>query len=236
MFSHERKVTYSEVSGDGHISPAQIADYFQDCSCAQSDALDMGFEKMAEMGCAWILASWQIIIDSYPEYGQQLQVSTWPYDFNAFYGYRNFELKDAGGKRLAVANSLWVMVDTAGGHLMRITPEMKAIYQFDPKAEMDYGSRKIKMLKDFRDLGTFRVPGYFIDTNRHMNNANYIRLAAEYLPEDAVIRQVRVEYVNAAVYGDEILLKTAEDGGCHQILMENTEGKRLAIVEFITAE
>ena len=41
-----------------------------------------------------------------------------------------------------------------------------------------------------------------IDYNRHLNNANYIRMAMELLPEGFVVRGLRVEYRVAAKSGD----------------------------------
>lgn len=44
-----------------------------------------------------------------------------------------------------------------------------------------------------------------IDYNRHVNNANYIRMAMELLPEDFVINGLRVEYRIAAKLGDTLV-------------------------------
>jgi acyl-CoA thioesterase FadM len=41
-----------------------------------------------------------------------------------------------------------------------------------------------------------------IDYNKHLNNANYVRMAMELLPEDFVVRGLRVEYRVAAKFGD----------------------------------
>ena len=41
-----------------------------------------------------------------------------------------------------------------------------------------------------------------IDYNKHMNNANYVRMAMELLPEDFVVSGLRVEYRVAAKLGD----------------------------------
>ena len=39
MYCMKRPVTYSEVGADYKADMAQIINYFQDCSCFQSDAL-----------------------------------------------------------------------------------------------------------------------------------------------------------------------------------------------------
>jgi acyl-ACP thioesterase len=43
-----------------------------------------------------------------------------------------------------------------------------------------------------------------IDYNRHVNNANYIRMAMELLPEDFVVKGLRVEYRVAAKLGNSL--------------------------------
>lgn len=67
--------------------------------------------------------------------------------------------------------------------------------------------------------------------NRHMNNANYVRVAMELLPDDFLVKGLRVEYRIAAKLGD-VLTPTIFhiDGGFIVSLSINTEIS--AIVEF----
>ena len=44
-----------------------------------------------------------------------------------------------------------------------------------------------------------------IDYNKHLNNANYVRMAMELLPEDFVVSGLRVEYRVAAKLGDKLV-------------------------------
>ena len=57
MYTHDRRVTYSEISMKGFADIAQIAEYFQDCSVFQSEVLGMGLTYMNEHHLAWLLAS-----------------------------------------------------------------------------------------------------------------------------------------------------------------------------------
>lgn len=233
MYTHDRRVTYSEISVDGYADIAKIAEYFQDCSVFQSDILGVGFDYLAKEHLAWLLASWQIIVDRYPEYGEQIQVSTWPYDFNTAFGYRNFLLQDGRGQRLAVANSQWILVDTGTGHPVRITEKITRHYQIEEKANMLYAPRRIAY-KEVQDrCPIITVPRALIDTNHHMNNAQYIRLALEYVPAGRQIRQVRVEYKKAAVMGTVIYPYIYNDGHMLKILMADENRQPYAVVEFI---
>lgn len=50
MYRMKRPVTYSEVGADYRADMAQIINYFQDCSCFQSDELGVGPEKYGDFG------------------------------------------------------------------------------------------------------------------------------------------------------------------------------------------
>lgn len=232
MYTHDRRVTYSEISSGGYADIAQIADYFQDCSAFQSDTLGVGMDYLAQEHLAWLLTSWQIVVEQYPEYGDQIAVSTWPYSFDPIFGYRNFSLQDGQGHRLAVANSQWILVNTENGHPTRITDDITCHYSMDEKADMMYAPRKIafKEVQEARD--SFVVPRAFIDTNQHVNNAQYIRMALEYIPVDFRIHQVRVEYRKAAVMGDRIYPYVFEDGQMVKVMLGDGQKKPYAVVEF----
>ena len=70
-----------------------------------------------------------------------------------------------------------------------------------------------------------------IDYNRHVNNANYIRMAMELLPEDFIIKGLRVEYRVAAKLGDSLTptLFEIENGFVISLAISNEAS---AIVEF----
>ena len=41
----------------------------------------MGTDYLKEKKKAWILSSWQIIVERYPELGEEIEVGTWATDF-----------------------------------------------------------------------------------------------------------------------------------------------------------
>ncbi|MFR5733300.1 MAG: acyl-[acyl-carrier-protein] thioesterase [Clostridium sp.] len=103
---------YSEVDEDRKLSLTGVINYMQDCSTFQSEDLNMGIDYLAEKHRAWLLSSWQIVVDRYPKLGERIVVSTWPYDFKGIYGYRNFTIQDPEGSYLVRANSNWFFFDT----------------------------------------------------------------------------------------------------------------------------
>ena len=232
MYKIDTKVRYSECGEDGKIKLASIINLFQDASSAQSESLGVGMDYLKSVKRAWILNSWQIIVERYPKSHSEIEVTTWPTGFRGVFGPRNFCLKTQDGEMLAYAHTLWVYMDIENGMPTKPSEEEKAIYGTEPPLEMEYASRKIKMPEEAKVVDTISVRKYHIDTNNHMNNCQYVQMAVEVLPEDFRTKQVRVEYKKSAVYGDKIVIKMAEEE--ERIVVELCDEYEVpyAVVEF----
>ena len=89
----------------------------------QSEALGMGIDYLEQHSHIWMLTGWQIRFNRRPGLSEEIVTGTWAYDFDAMYGYRNFILKGAGDETLAVANSIWVLINTHTGRPEKLTME-----------------------------------------------------------------------------------------------------------------
>lgn len=232
MYRIDTKVRYSECGEDGKIKLASIINLFQDASSAQSESLGVGMDYLKSVKRAWVLNSWQIIVERYPKAHEEIEVTTWPTGFRGVFGPRNFCLKTQDGEMLAYAHTLWVYMDIENGMPTKPSEEEKAIYGTEPPLEMEYASRKIKMPEEAKVVDTISVRKYHIDTNNHVNNCQYVQMAVEVLPEDFRTKQVRVEYKKSAVYGDKIVIKMAEEE--ERIVVELCDEYEVpyAVVEF----
>ncbi|MFP3155867.1 thioesterase [Lachnospiraceae bacterium ZAX-1] len=233
MYSFESRIRYSEIDYEGIIKFDAILDYYQDCSTFHSEELGVGMDVMAEWQVAWILSSWQVVVKRYPKMGEKIKIGTWPYQFRGFMGNRNFVMEDEEGKKIAYANSIWVLLDLTTGKPKKAMPQMLEAYQLEPQLLMNCESRKISVPKELKKYPSFPVHKYHIDTNMHVNNAKYILMAQEYLPTGFKIGQMRAEYRKAAVYGDVIYpsVSIGDEDGRITIVLANEEAKPYAVIE-----
>ena len=234
MYTFKTKVRYSECDETGRLSLTAIVNYFQDCCTFQSDELGVGWDALQQINKAWLLNSWHIIVDERPTMNQEIIVGTWPSGFKGFYGTRNFLLQDGDGRVLAYANSLWVFVDTQTGHPSRVPEEIVSRYTQEPPYPMKEVSRKIPVPVELTTLPSFPATPSYIDTNRHVNNGGYVRMASDYLPKDFDCKQLRVEYRNAAVEGDLIQPSRSLTEDTCTIVLAAEDNKPFAIVEYST--
>ena len=232
MYSFDSRVRYSEVDEDQNLSVTGILNYLQDCSTFQSEDLNLGIDYLKESHRAWWLSSWQIVIERYPRLGERLTISTWPYDFRGIYGYRNFTIRDGQGDYLIKANSIWFFFDTEAGRPVKVSEKDVRGYAAagDEKLEMNYAPRRITLPPQYEQETAIPVARHHIDTNHHVNNAQYVEIAREVLPEGIKISELRVEYKKAAVLGDVMIPRVSREDDEFTVALCNGEGMPYAVV------
>jgi acyl-ACP thioesterase len=232
-YQFESRVRYSEMDPERKLTRVSLVDYFQDCSTFQSEECGNGLAYLRKQGKAWMILSWQIEIERRPMLGERIVTATWPYGFKAFYGYRNFTMHDADGEMLAKANSVWVLMDVETGHPAKVMPDMVSSYGvLEPQLPMEECSRKIKVPEGQEKKDALTVCCYHLDTNRHVNNGQYIRMAEEYLPAGFEPKRLRVEYRRQAKLHDSIVPMVHRDAEHIVVSLCDEQEKPYAIVEY----
>ena len=233
MYKFESRIRYSEVDSEGKLSLESLLDYFQDCSTFQSEDLHIGIEYLKERNMAWILSSWQIVAERYPKLGENVSIATIPYEIKNFIGYRNFLMETESGERLAYANTMWMLMDMEKMKPVRVWPEMLEAYELGERLEMDYAPRRIRIPdEEGAEQEPIEIKQHHLDTNHHVNNGQYVRIAMEYLPEGYEIRQMRAEYKKQALLGDRMHPMVYEREAATVVSLNSGEGQPYCVVEF----
>ena len=194
MYAFESKVRYSEVGEDTRMTLYSVLNYFQDCSVFHSESVGRGTAVQEELGRAWVLTGWQIEFRRAADLGESIRISTWPHGFRGFVGERNFLMETLDGEVLACADSSWAYIDVKTGHPVKASEEERAAYPVEEKLDMKPLGRRIRIPEERQEMGGFTVRQYHLDSNHHVNNAQYIRLSQEYIPADFQVQRLRAEY------------------------------------------
>ncbi len=256
MYTFDSRIRYSETDANARLSLESMIDYMQDCTNFQSEDLGVGLGYHKEKQIMWVLAFWQIVIEQYPRMGDWITVGTQSFGCEKMFGHRNFLItrREEPGKnaedavhadtlhadttakasnQVAVANSLWVLMDLKRNRPMIVTPEIGDVYgKYDP-LPMDYAPRKIPLPDEGgQAYDSFVVREYHLDTNHHVNNGQYVRMALAVLAEDFVVRELRVEYRKQAVLGDEIIPVAYRREKEYLVALNGRDGRPYAVVQF----
>ena len=234
MYSLNYKVTTSTCDSEGRLKLYSAFQMMQDCSEMWVDSEPGVRRYFEEQNMAQLLASRQVEIIRVPEYKEQLTVTTSVYGMKPMFGFRNTFIYDADGQPCYKTWSMGAFVDKSVGKLKRVDDATIASMKLEPKLDMNYKDRRIMLPKDDNEgekCDPVRVQRADIDYNRHVNNANYIRIAMELLPEGFKVKGLRVEYRVAAKLGDVLLPAVYRiDNGIIVSLSIGTEVS--AIIEF----
>ena len=210
---------------------------FQDVTCFQGEEIGVGFEYLEPMGQAWILNSWQIDVKRFPEFNEKITIGTFPTGFRSFIGTRNFIVKDENDETIVMANSVWTFMDMVKMRPAKVTEEFIQKYTLEEPLPMEYADRKIVLPESEEWIVTEKEPikvrEHYLDSNMHVNNGQYVQIAAGFLPKGVKHNQMRVEYRNQARLGDMIIpVVYNKDSDCIVALCD-TEKKPYAIVEAV---
>ena len=235
MYSFETRVGFSHTDNKRVMILEAIIDCFQDCSCFQAEQLGIGFEYLESQNLVWILNSWQIEIKRYPKFYEKIKIATYPYDFRGFFGYRNFFIEDEQGEKIVIANSVWTLMDWKKMCPARLIPQIIERYEKEERIPMDYKSRKILLPKEGECNVTkkdkIQIRNYHLDSNQHVNNGQYIRIALESLEKGLHFSRLRAEYRKQAVLNDMILPVIYECNETYTVSLCNEEEIPYAVIE-----
>lgn len=190
-------------------------------------------EYFTKENMAQLLASRQVEIIRVPAYKEELTVTTSVYGMKPMFGFRNTFIYDANGKPCYRTWSMGAFVDKSNGKLKRVDDATIASMHLEPQLEMNYRDRRIILPKEGGEkVEPIKVLRADIDYNRHMNNANYIRVAMELLPAAFEVKGLRVEYRVAAKLGDT-LTPTVYQKDDSFVVALSIDTEVCAIMEFI---
>ena len=232
MYSLKYKVTTSTCDSDGKLKLYSALQMMQDCSEMWIDSEPGVKLYFAEQNMTQLLATRQMEVIRVPKYKEELTVATSVYGMKSMFGFRNTFIFDAEGKPCYKTWSMGAFVDKTTGKLKRVDDVTIQSMTLEPQLDMNYKDRRIILPKTEGEvLEPIKVLRADIDYNKHLNNANYVRMAMELLPGNFVVNGLRVEYRVAAKLGD-MLVPTIYRIGDLIIISLSIDNNVSAIIEF----
>lgn len=243
MYSYDSTVRYSECDEHGNLSLLAMLNYLQDGSIFHSELLGRGVDFMAERKQAWLIAAWQIEIERLPRFNEHIVIETWCYSVSRTLAARNFVIRDDAGEQLVRADSLWFVFDFKSGRPIRIPQEQMVFQGTEPRLDMPPTSRRLPVEGSFAEATPITVSELHLDSNRHVNNAQYLGMATnavaqvfghEATSQTTNISRVCIQYKRQALLGDVIVPRVhAEEGVC-TVDLADPEGDTFSVVRIET--
>lgn len=232
MYRYKDRVSFSRMDYRGLLSVSGVVDTMQDCCMFHSEEVGHSSQDLLKKNRAWLVNSWHIVFVRRPKMGQEFWASTWAHQFRGTLGSRNFLLESLEGEVLCYADSRWFYADVTTGKPVRIDPEEIEAYPVEPRYDMEKVSRKITCPDGLELRQTVTVCQSYLDTNGHVNNGQYIRLAANVLPVDFDVAVLCAEYRLAAHMGNNLFIRTTEQDGSFYVVITDEQENPYFLSQF----
>ncbi len=259
----EFMVHYHEVNPKEQATPLTLLYYLEDAAIAHSESVGYGLSQVKVEGLAWVLNRWHLQMEQYPLLGEKVIIETWPSSFERFYGRREFLIRNMNQEIIGRATSLWIFYNVATKRPSRISSEFGEVYGLDPVRAIDDSFEPLQGLETGTGAGTraekgtevgvgarttegaqeFSVRRSDIDTNGHVNNANYLQWMLEVVPHDIYrnnqLASLEIQYKKETTYGSSIRSKCQIESldllrsVCRHVILGDDSGQELAIAKTV---
>jgi acyl-ACP thioesterase len=174
-------------------------------------------ERLAEDGLVWVIQWMRVEVDRYPGRGETLAVTTWARRLDRAIAWREFDVVDASGARVAVGTSRWAVVDIGTRRLVRLPEFVRRAPVPNRPPALDRAPAALEPAEPSELERRFEVRRADLDMVRHVNNTRYVEWALETVPDEVLERHrpsaLEIAFKREAVYGDAVCARTRRLAG-----------------------
>ncbi len=233
-YEMKRTVRCSQIGEDGMMRNSALVDFLQDCSLKHLENEPVMTPYFKQTGCIMFLISRQLDIIKKPKLDDSVTVKTWCYELNKLYGFRNTVIYGEDGEILVKSIAGGCFINSQTMRTMKVPQETIDRVKLEAKLEdIEYTSRKITLPDcEPQVFEPVKINRCFIDMNRHVNNARYLDITDEFLPDDAQIKRIRCEYKLPVQRNSIVIPNVYTSDNILTVDLTTPEGKSYAIAEY----
>ena len=198
QYTQEFRIASYQTDLSARIRPSAILEIMQEMAGAHAELLGVGRSHLLPMNLAWVLTRVEVRMERYPLSGEVISVETFPMPNRRVFFPRYFIFRDAEGKEIGCAGSMWVILDITSRKMTNAV-EITALLPDNSDLTAPMG-----MPATVEEIGGApqeeqRMPVYSdLDVNGHVNNTRYLDWCCNALGIEtmraSVIKQFAVNY------------------------------------------
>ena len=232
VFTTEFEILASDVDMHRRLRLSKLFTMIQEISIAHTKALGMGRDKTLDRGFLWVVTMQRIDVKRLPVYDEKVQLSTWPGRTMHVMFPRYYRMTDEQGETLLEGSGFWMLINEKTRSMVFPSKEGIVIPETNTGLEPALPSAPKSIAISAET--PYTVPYSAIDINGHMNNARYLDVAENVMPEALRARRigrVTAEYAAEIRPEETVSLETgADENAFYMACMK--DGKRLFRLRF----
>lgn len=212
VYSTEFKILASDVDMYRRLRLSRLFTILQDVSLRHTDELGMGRDKTLDRGILWVVTMQRVDAERLPVYDEVVRLETWIGRVRHVMFPRFFRMTDLEGHTLLTASGFWMLIDEEKRCLLY--PQHIGIAFPEENVADEPPLPSAPKSLEISGESLYTVPFSSIDLNGHMNNARYLDLAENVMPEEIRakdIRRINAEYAAEIRPDETVRLETGAE-------------------------
>jgi len=189
----------------------------QDAATEHAYHMGFGYEEMLQQGFFWVLVRQSLKMDEWPNWHDEITISTWTKPIEGTQAIREFEIF-SGDKKIGACSAAFMMLDIKTRMPRELTDTDRS---FSPRTDYTVGfaANRIDLPGDTKPARSFEVLPSDLDMNNHVNNVKYSQWMLNLIPfeyhKEYKATAFDINFLSEMFLGDEIT--------CHTNLTEESE-------------
>ncbi len=215
------EVDVHDVDYNGIAKTSSILRYIQTAAQSQLTDNGMSYDRLKEMGRAFILSRLKLEVLRPLTAYTPLTAISYPCESRGFSFLRCYAL-ESDGEIVARAISAWALIDITNRSLVRVSDFNLGLPMLPQNGLVLSHTR---MPSGLVDIGGYGVHYGDVDQNMHMNNTKYPDMYSNFLPlKGKMIRSISINYSNEAQIGEKLRVQRAEENGIYYFRTLRSDG------------
>ncbi len=225
IWSEAVRIRSYDVDFKKQATAEAVCRFFLEAAWNHAEALGVGYSQLAQQNRFWVLARLLIQVNRAMQWGESLQLHTWPRPAKSAFAMREFELVDPDGVQRAGGSSAWLVLDVGTRKPQRVDKLLERFQDLPQRLSVGSEPCRLDGPIDAPNGPISTIQYSDIDVNRHTNSARYIGWLSNSYPiafhDRHGLRTLELNYVSETSAGMEVCvrsLESAPDEWLHSIV------------------
>lgn len=176
----------------------------------------LGHSFLWDRGQTFLITRMRLEFKRFPQYSETVVAETWERTVKGPYFYREYDVRSQNGEQLITGTGMWLLVDPISREILRPTALVGGLPKENPETVGCAPCKKLKLNQDLPVLGQRPIYYSDLDSNGHVNNAVYGKIATDFLPgafRDTAVKAVDISFNMETKLGETLELHGAQIPG-----------------------
>lgn len=200
-----------ETDTQGRLSVLSLCNFLQETAGKHAQALGVSVRQLIAKNYTWVLSRLILQIDSYPGWGDQIAVYTWPSGIQKLFALRDFDIKNRLNRSIGACITAWLVMDINTRRPVRVESLADQLRPLSIRHIIPDQLNKLPKLRTYDSERRFGIRYRDLDLNQHVNNVSYIEWIIESIPheikERTVLSRLEINFLGEAFLGDHVVVR-----------------------------